>query len=116
MSSDLPKLVIEGITVEGTAFRPSNWIERLIDTLSTYGEDRRASPRPYSGTDRRHRHEDFLKTQIIDGRKCLVVDTRLRDANPAAFHFLLEFIRSNRLRVVDTDHTIPLTVAPPRGL
>jgi len=30
---------------------------------------------------------------MIDGRKCLVVDTRLRDANPAAYRFLQEFIQ-----------------------
>ena len=98
MNDLVAQIVIEGMTEEGAVFRPSDWIERLIGTLSSYGHDRRASPRPYSGTDRRHRQADFLKAQIIEGRKCLVVDTRLRDANPAAFQFLLEFIQSNRLR------------------
>jgi hypothetical protein len=113
MSSDLPKLVIEGITVEGAVFRPSDWIERLIGTLSTYGDDRRASPRPYSGMDRRHRQANFLKAQIIEGRKCLVVDTRLRDANPVAYRFLLEFIQNNRLRMQETDSASPASAESP---
>ena len=108
MSNDLPTLVIEGITLEGMVVRPSDWIERLIGTLSIFGEDRRMRAQPYAGTDRRHRQESFLRAQMIDGNKCLVVDTKLREANPAAFHFLLEFIDSNRLRTQPAgSHALP---------
>lgn len=100
MTSDSPKLVIEGITQDGQIFRPSDWIERLIGTLSTYGEDRRVNPRPHLGMDRRRRQEIFLQAQMIDGHKCLVVDTRLREANPSAYRFLQEFIENNRLRIL----------------
>lgn len=98
MPNNLPSLVIEGITLEGMVFRPSDWIERLIGTLSSYGEDRRSGARPYTGVDRRQRQECFVQAQMIDGRKCLVVDCRLRESNPAAFHFLQEFIQNNRLQ------------------
>lgn len=103
MTSDSRKLVIEGITQDGQLFRPSDWIERLIGTLSTYGEDRRASSRPHVGPDRRRRQESFLQAQMIDGQKCLVVDTRLREANPAAYRFLQDFIENNRLRILGLD-------------
>jgi len=116
MSSDPPRLVIEGITVEGAVFRPSGWIERLIGTLSTYGEDRRTNLRPHSGTDRRRLRMVFLKAQIIDGGKCLVVDTRLRDANPAAFQFLLEFIQGNRLRTQETGSAFPASAPSPQRI
>lgn len=103
MTHDFPKLVVEGITQDGQVFRPSDWIERLIGTLSTYGEDRRANPRPHVGVDRRRRQESFLQAQMIDGHKCLVVDTRLREANPSAYRFLQEFIENNRLRMLGRD-------------
>ena len=60
MSSDPPKLVIEGITEDGKLFRPSDWIERLIDTLSSYGGDRRTRANSYTGPDRRQRQVGFL--------------------------------------------------------
>lgn len=96
MSKHLPTLVIEGITLEGVVFRPSDWIERLISTLASYGEDRRQGGRPYHGIERRQ--ENFVQAQMINSRKCLVVDCRLRESNPAAYHFLQEFIQNNRLQ------------------
>ena len=109
MPSDPPKIVIEGITLDGKVFRPSDWIERLIDAVSSYVVDRRSRPGSYSGPDRRRRQVGFLQAQMIDGRKCLVVDTRLRDANPVAYRFLQEFIRNNRLRMQETDSANPAT-------
>lgn len=100
MSNDLAKIVIEGVTRDGQLFRPSDWIERLIGTLSTYGEDRRTTTLPHIGAERRRRQESFLQAQMIDGHKCLVVDTRLREANPTAYRFLQEFIENNRLRIL----------------
>ena len=100
MSSDLQQMfVVEGITVDGKVFRPGDWIERLIDTVSSYGSDRRARTGSYTGPDRRSRQVGFICTQMIEGRKCLLVDARLQEANPAAFRFLQEFVQSNRLRM-----------------
>jgi hypothetical protein len=98
MPGSAPYLIIEGLTEDGQRFRPSDWIERLIDTLSSYGADRRLDSRPYVGSERRQRQVQFLQAQMIDGAKCLLVDERLRDANPLAYGFLMEFVRSNRLR------------------
>jgi hypothetical protein len=91
------KLIVEGLTEDGKRFRPSDWIERLIDTVTVYGADRRESSSPFAGLDRRRRQIAFLQAQVIDSNKCLVVDGRLRDANPQAYYYLLEFIRDNRL-------------------
>lgn len=107
MSYDVAKLVIEGVTLDGQLFRPSDWIERLIGTLSSYGEDRRANTLPHVGADRRRRQESFLQAQMINGHKCLVVDTRLREVNPTAYRFLQEFIENNRLRILGLDRTDP---------
>jgi hypothetical protein len=112
MPGKLPKIIIQGITLDGVVFRPSDWIERLIDTLFSYGEDRRTRTGPYSGPDRRRRQVGFLRAQMIDGRKCLVVDTRLRDANPAAYRFLLEFIENNRLQMQEAGRANPTSTGP----
>lgn len=101
MSDRLPdifsQLIVEGLTDDGIRFRPSDWIERLIDAVAVYGADRRGPARPFTGPERRQRQMAFLQAQIFDGNKCLVVDGRLRDANPQAYHYLLQFIRENRL-------------------
>lgn len=99
MSIQLQTYIIEGVTLEGATFRPSDWIERLIDTLTSYGVDRRARRGAYPGRDRRVQKIDFLCAQMIEGRKCLVVDARLSEANPEAFRFLQEFARTNHLRI-----------------
>ena len=91
-------LIIEGLTEDGQCFRPSDWAERLLDTLSNYGSDRRQQVRPFTGPERRRREPVFLKVQINDSHTCLMVDLRLREANPQAYAFLMEFVRSNRLR------------------
>ena len=95
------QLIVEGITEDGLVFRPSDWIERLIDTAAAFGLERRLSRKPYSGPERRRQQISFLRAQMLAGRKCLVVDTCLRHANPAAFDFVLQFVRSNRLRCLE---------------
>lgn len=101
MTEPAVHIVIEGLTEEGRVFRPSDWIERLLETLTHFGSDRRSGARRYRGPERRARQISFLQARICDGHKCLIVDLRLRDANPQAFEFLMEFVRSNRLRCRD---------------
>lgn len=91
-------LIIEGFTEDGQRFRPSDWIERVIETVEVYGSDRRARHGRYAGPERRERQLAFLQAQMHDGNPCLMVDLRLRDANPAGFAWLMEFARSNCLR------------------
>ena len=92
------QLIIEGLTEDGRRFRPRDWIERLIDAVTVYGADRRTAHTPFAGTDRRRNQILFLQAQMVGDTQCLVVDGRLRDANPKAYAYLVEFVRSNRLR------------------
>lgn len=98
MKKDLGKFIIEGMTLDGKAFRPSDWIERLHDSLSMFCDDRRRHAQRFAGNDRRRRCVPFLQPEIILGKKCLVVDTTMREARPEAYAFLMDFVRSNRLR------------------
>jgi len=103
MNDPVALIVIEGMTEEGVVFRPSDWIERLLDSIAHYGQDRRSEQRrPYRGPERRQHEHGFLQARICDGHKCLVIDLRLRDINPQAFEFLMEFVRNNQLRCRQT--------------
>ncbi len=91
-------LIVVGETEDGQTFRPSDWTERLIDAAAAYGQDRRQRRDLYAGPDRRQRQTEFLTAQIVDGRKCLMIDLRLREANPGAFAYIMTFVHSHGLR------------------
>ncbi len=88
--SDAPReIVIIGITESGSPFRPSDWADRLCGVVSLFGEDQRISYSP------------FVRPIAVGGVRCVAVDVRLEQLNPAAFEFLLGFARDNELRVRD---------------
>ena len=84
---DSRKIIIEGVTEDGRPFRPSDWIERISGSLSTFGNDRRI------------RYSHYVQPEMIDGKKCLVVDPELAELNPGAFKFLIDFAKGNKLRI-----------------
>ena len=81
------RLVIESVSEDGRKFRPSDWIERISTALASFGPDHRLQ---YSKT---------AQPRIVNGEKCLVVDTALHDKDPVAFEYILNFARTNRLRI-----------------
>jgi len=86
--SDAPReIVIIGITESGSPFRPSDWADRLCGVVSLFEEQQRMSYSP------------FVRAALADGVRCVAVDVRLVELNPAAFEFLLGFARDNELRV-----------------
>lgn len=80
------EFVIEGVTVEGKPFRPSDWAERLCGCLSTVGHDNRLQYSPY------------VHPVTSGGVRCVVVDMRLETIEPKAYRFLLNFAKDNELR------------------
>ena len=84
-------IVIEGVTEDGRTFRPSDWIERISGSLSTFGMDRRI------------RYSHYLQPQIIDGHRCLVLDPELKNVNPSAYSFLVDFAKGNKLKIHGLD-------------
>ncbi len=87
MSKNNGRLVVESVVEDGRRFRPSDWIERISTTLAQFGPDHRLH------------YADSVRPTIVNGEKCLVVDMSLQETNPAAFDYILQFIKSNRLRV-----------------
>lgn len=80
------KIVIEGVTPEGEAFRPSDWAERVSGSLSTF---------------RNHRiyYSPLLRPSIQNENKCVVLDKSLKDKNPALYDYILDFARKNNLKI-----------------
>ena len=87
MFEGAPEIVIQGITESGEPFRPSDWADRLSGMLSVFSEDGYLAYSP------------FLKPIFAGGVHCVAVDRVLESRNPAAFEFLLQFARDNRLKM-----------------
>ena len=85
MSSRTEEFVIRGVTLAGKAFRPSDWAERLCGVMSAFGSDGRMQYSPY------------VYPVTSDGVKCVVVDVRLKEVEPMAYNFLLNFAKDNEL-------------------
>ena len=83
------RIVIQGVTLAGRAFRPSDWSERLCGIMSTFGSDRQM------------RYSSFVRPMMLDGVRCVVVEPALEEAEPRAYRFLLDFATDNDLVVID---------------
>lgn len=86
---EVVEIVIEGVTVDGRTFRPSDWTERLCGVLAAYGSDRRMHYSP------------FVYPVNSGGVPCVVVDARLETVEPMTYRFLLNFAKDNELRTRD---------------
>lgn len=90
MSEDAPSgIVIKGITLAGKKFRPSDWAERLAGVFTCFGPDQRLCYSPY------------IHPITLEGISCVEVDPTLRNVDPMAYNFLLNFAKDNELQVVD---------------
>ncbi len=86
------RFLIVGLTSAGRAFRPSDWAERLAGIMSRF----QPAGMP------RHSHlsySPYVLPAMHEGIRCLVVDPRLREVEPLAYAFLLNFARDNDLQL-----------------
>ncbi len=80
------EFVIQGITVDGKLFRPSDWAERLAGVMSSFGGGRLG-------------YSPYCFPIGSESVKCVVVNKELKAIEPMAYTFLLNFARDNELRV-----------------
>lgn len=85
MAAESLEFVIMGTTQDGKTFRPSDWAERLAGCMSSFGGDGRLGYSPYC----------FPITSA--NVRCVVVDVRLKELEPMAHAFLLNFAKDNDL-------------------
>ena len=79
-------IIIESFKKDGSIFRPSDWMERLSDSIGTFESDRR-----------RHYAKE-CKPGFINGEKCLIVDNSLETSDKIAYNYIMDFVKSNDLR------------------
>lgn len=88
------EIFIQGITRDGKTFRPSDWAERLAGVMSQF---RPGGPQPGSHLS----YSPWCVPTVVGGVKCVVVNRDLRDAEPMAWDFVVNFAKDNDLQVVE---------------
>lgn len=88
------EIFIQGVTSSGRAFRPSDWAERLAGVMCQF---RPGGARPGSHLS----YSPWCVPTVINGVKCVVVHRDLREAEPMAWDFVMNFARDNDLQVAE---------------
>jgi hypothetical protein len=96
VSNAAKEVFILGLTRSGKTFRPSDWAERLAGVMSQF---RPGGPQPGSHL----RYSPWCIPSTLDGIKCVIVNRELRDAEPMAWDFCINFARDNELQVRELD-------------
>jgi hypothetical protein len=90
------EVFIQGITRDGKAFRPSDWAERLAGAMSSFRPGGGAG-----GITAAIGYSPYCVPNTLNGVKCVIVNEALRDIEPMAWDFVMNFARDNELQVVD---------------
>jgi hypothetical protein len=92
VSPNAKRVYIQGLTLEGRTFRPSDWAERLAGVMSQF---RPGGAQPGSHLS----YSPWCVPNTIDGVKCVIVHVDLREAEPMAWDFVMHFARDNQLQI-----------------
>ena len=85
------KIVIEGVTPQGKAFRPSDWAERMSGTMASF-------------KNRRIHYSPLLQPSVnTAGYKCVLLDPKLKESSPQVYQAILDFAKANNLRICDEE-------------
>ena len=97
MSSSPPKreVFIQGVTLDGKTFRPSDWAERLAGAMSCFRPQGTVAP----GRGAFIGYSPYCVPRNINGVKCVIVNEALRGIEPMAWDFVMNFARDNQLQV-----------------
>jgi Protein of unknown function (DUF3579) len=94
ISSTAQEVIILGRTESGKIFRPSDWAERLTGVMSSF---RPGGVQPSSHLS----YSPWCIPTVIDGVKAVVVNRQLRDLEPMAWDFVLNFAKDNHLQLTE---------------
>ena len=86
--------IIQGLTSNGRAFRPSDWAERLCGAMSCFRPD------GYAGRNAHLIYSPYVRPTVLAGIKSVVVSEALRGVEPLAYHFVMDFAKDNDLQVI----------------
>ena len=83
-----------GVTRDGRSFRPSDWAERLAGAMSSFRPGgAKAGIGSFIG------YSPLCVPRVVGGVRCVTVDEALRDIEPMAWDFVMNFARDNDLQV-----------------
>ena len=88
------EVFIQGITLDGKTFRPSDCAERLAGVMSQF---RPGGAQPGSHLS----YSPWCIPTTMGGAKCVVVNRDLRDHEPMAWDFVMNFAKDNQLLVAE---------------
>jgi hypothetical protein len=94
VSSTSKQVFIQGVTHSGRTFRPSDWAERLAGVMSPF---RPGGAKPGSHLS----YSPWCIPTTLGAVKCVIVHRDMRDAEPMAWDFCMNFARDNDLQVVE---------------
>lgn len=81
------KIVIEGVTAQGKAFRPSDWAERMSGTMASFKNSR-------------IHYSPLLQPSVNhEGYKCVLLDPKLKESSPQVYQAILDFAKANDLKI-----------------
>jgi hypothetical protein len=84
---------IQGVTLEGSTFRPSDWAERLAGAMACFRpQGARGGIGAYIG------YSPYCVPRVINSVRCVLVSEALRDIEPMAWDFVMNFARDNHLQ------------------
>ncbi|MDO9216196.1 MAG: DUF3579 domain-containing protein [Lacisediminimonas sp.] len=86
---------IQGLTSNGRQFRPSDWAERLAGVLSCFRPD------ALGVRDAHLKYSPYVRPTMLAGVKSVVVSEALREIQPMAYDFVIDFARDNDLQILD---------------
>ncbi len=86
---------IQGLTSKGKTFRPSDWAERLAGVMGCFRPAGDAGPNVHL------QYSPYVRPVLLAGVKSVVVNEALREIEPKAWHFVMDFARDNDLQIVD---------------
>ena len=90
------EIFIQGRTRDGKTFRPSDWAERLAGAMSCFRPEGSAG-----GAAAFIGYSPYCVPRFVDGIKGVMVSERLREIEPMAWDFVMNFARDNELVAVE---------------
>lgn len=89
----IKEFFILGVTSNGKQFRPSDWSERLCGAMSCFQQG--------GGRNAHLKYSPYVRPILLNGIRSVVVNEELRQIEPLAYHFVVDFAKDNDLQVVD---------------
>lgn len=86
---------IQGLTSDGRQFRPSDWAERLCGVMSCF------RPEGSGGQQAHLRYSPYVRPTVLGGVKSVIVNEGLREIEPLAYHFVINFAKDNDLQIIN---------------